>query len=76
MTNSACSIYLGKISVARWSRSNFSGDRYNIMPSSISEQLNKALLEGRGAPIVEVVTFIQRMMTRWLCARREKAKKT
>ncbi|XP_013613934.1 PREDICTED: uncharacterized protein LOC106320114 [Brassica oleracea var. oleracea] len=45
------------------------------MTSNIAEQLNKALLEGRGAAIVELVTFIQRMMTRWFCARRKKAEK-
>ncbi|XP_013617968.1 PREDICTED: uncharacterized protein LOC106324567 [Brassica oleracea var. oleracea] len=66
--NSECGIYLGQIGVARWSRANFPGDRYNIMTSNIAEQLNKALLEGRGAAIVELLTFIQRMMTRWFCA--------
>ncbi|XP_013689270.2 uncharacterized protein LOC106393065 [Brassica napus] len=45
------------------------------MTSNIAEQLNKALLEGRGAAIVELVTFIQRMMTRWFCARGKKAEK-
>ncbi|KAL0741726.1 hypothetical protein Bca4012_083239 [Brassica carinata] len=74
-TNSARGIYLGKIGVARWSRANFPGDRYNIMTSNIAEQLNKALLEGRGAAIVELITFIQRMMTRWFCARRKKAER-
>ncbi|RID46231.1 hypothetical protein BRARA_I02911, partial [Brassica rapa] len=74
-TNSACGVYLGKIGVARWSRANFAGERYNIMTSNIAEQLNKALLEGRGANIVELVTFIQRMMTRWFSARRKKAEK-
>ncbi|CAG7876309.1 unnamed protein product [Brassica rapa] len=81
--NSACGIYLGHVGVARWSRANFSGDRYNIMTSNIAQQLNdttqitlrSALLEGRGAAIVELLTFIQRMMTRWFCARRKKAEK-
>ncbi|RID62855.1 hypothetical protein BRARA_E01897 [Brassica rapa] len=38
--NSACGIYLGHVGVARWSRANFSGDRYNIMTSNIAQQLN------------------------------------
>lgn len=45
------------------------------MTSNIAEQLNKALLEGRGGTIVELITFIQRMMTRWFSARRKKAEK-
>ncbi|KAL0770106.1 hypothetical protein Bca101_035256 [Brassica carinata] len=32
-TNSACGVYLGNIGVARWSRANFAGERYNICPS-------------------------------------------
>ncbi|XP_048634967.1 uncharacterized protein LOC125608592 [Brassica napus] len=74
-TNSAYGVYLGKIGVQRWSRANFPGERFNIMTSNIAEQLNKALLEGRGAAIVELVTFIQRMMTRWFSARSKKAEK-
>lgn len=74
-TNSACGVYLGNIGVAHWSRSNFAGERYNIMTSNIAEQLNNALREGRTSPIMELVIFIQRMMTRWFCARRKKAEK-
>ncbi|XP_013726756.1 uncharacterized protein LOC106430509 [Brassica napus] len=73
--NSACGVYLGKIGTARWSRVNFPGERYNIMTSNIAEQLNNALLEGRGVNILELIKFIQRMMTRWFSARRRKAEK-
>lgn len=74
-TNSACGSYLGKIGTAHWSRVNFPGDRYNIMTSNIAEQLNNALVEGRSAPITDLIRFIQRMMTRWFSARRKKAEK-
>ncbi|XP_018473818.1 uncharacterized protein LOC108845046 [Raphanus sativus] len=74
-TNSACGVYLGKIGFGHWSRANFRGERYNIMTSNIAEQLNNALVEGRSSPIMELVIFIQRMMTRWFSARRKKAEK-
>ena len=74
-TNNACGIYLGKIGSAHWSRANFPGERYNIMISNISEQPNNALEEGRTSPIMELIIFIQRMMTRWFSARRKKAEK-
>nr|VDD50704.1 unnamed protein product [Brassica oleracea] len=70
---SECGVYLGKIGAAHWPRANFLGNRYNIMTSNIAEQLNHALVEGRTSPIVELVIFIQRMMTRWFSARRKKA---
>ncbi|CAN7048957.1 unnamed protein product [Brassica oleracea var. botrytis] len=70
---SECGVYLAKIGTAHWSRANFLGDRYNIMTSNIAEQLNHALVEGRTSPIMELVIFIQRMMTRWFSARRKKA---
>ncbi|CAN7078621.1 unnamed protein product [Brassica oleracea var. botrytis] len=70
---SECGVYLTKIASAHWSRANFLGDRYNIMTSNIAEQLNHALVEGRTSPIMELVIFIQRMMTRWFSARRRKA---
>ncbi|KAL0738162.1 hypothetical protein Bca4012_014372 [Brassica carinata] len=63
-TSSDCGVYLGRIGVAHWTRANFPADRYNIMTSNIAEQLNKALVEGRALPVMELVIFIQRMMTR------------
>ncbi|KAL0710612.1 hypothetical protein Bca4012_017590 [Brassica carinata] len=73
--SSDCAIYLGKIGTAHWSRTYFKGQRYNIMTSNIAEQLNNALVEGRSSPIVELLMFIQGMMTRWFSARRKKAGK-
>ncbi|CAN6913844.1 unnamed protein product [Brassica oleracea] len=70
---SECGVYLSKIGAAHWSRANFLGDRYNIMTSNIAEQLNHALVEGRTSPIMKLVIFIQKMMTRWFSARRKKA---
>lgn len=66
---------MGNIGSGHWSRANFPGERYNIMTSNIAEQLNNALVEGRTSPIMELVFFIQRMMTRWFAARRKKAEK-
>ena len=45
------------------------------MTSNIAEQLNNALVEGMSSPIIELVMFIQGMMTRWFSARRKKANK-
>ncbi|XP_056862695.1 uncharacterized protein LOC130510422 [Raphanus sativus] len=73
--NSDCAIYLGKIGTSRWSRTHCTGERYNIMTSNIAEQLNNALVEGRSSPIVELVMFIQEMMTRWFSARRKKSER-
>nr|VDC74376.1 unnamed protein product [Brassica rapa] len=72
---SECGVYLSKIGVAHWSRANFPGDRYNIMTSNIAEQLNHALVEGRTSPIMELVIFIQRMMTRWFRCKGERRRK-
>lgn len=72
-TNSACIIYLTNIGAGQWSRVYSDGERYNIMTSNIAEQLNNALAEDRGSPIIELLVFIQRMMSRWFNARRNKA---
>ena len=45
------------------------------MTSNIAEQLNNALVEGRSSPIVELLMFIQEMMTRWFSARRKKSER-
>lgn len=72
---SECGVYLGNIGVSHWTGANFPGDRYNMMASNIAEQLNHALVEGRSPPIMELIIFIQRMMSRWFNARRKKAEK-
>lgn len=74
-SNSACIIYLANIGARQWSRVHYVGERYNIMTSNIAEQLNNALAEGRGSSIIELLVFIQRMMTRWFNARRNKAER-
>lgn len=74
-TNNACIIYLTNIGADQWSRVYSCGERYNIMTINIAEQLNNALGEGRGSPIIELLVFIQRMMTRWFNARRNKAER-
>ncbi|CAA7031898.1 unnamed protein product [Microthlaspi erraticum] len=70
-----CARYLHKIGIAHWSRAHFPGDRYNLMTSNAAEQLNKALRGGRNSPILELLKFIQDMMTRWFNARRKKSLK-
>ncbi|CAA7022923.1 unnamed protein product [Microthlaspi erraticum] len=70
-----CARYLHKIGIAHWSRAHFPGERYNLMTSNATEQLNKALRGGRNSPILELLKFIQDMMTRWFNARRKKSQK-
>ncbi|XP_024008013.1 uncharacterized protein LOC112084003 [Eutrema salsugineum] len=70
-----CAAYLETIGHAHWSHYYFRGERFNIMTSNAAEQLNNALKKGRASPIVELLVFIQRMMSRWFCARRNKAAK-
>ncbi|CAA7051948.1 unnamed protein product [Microthlaspi erraticum] len=71
----ACAVYLHKIGIAHWSRAHFPGDRFNLMTSNAAEKLNKALRGGRNSPILELLKFIQDMMTRWFKARRIKSQK-
>ncbi|CAA7015097.1 unnamed protein product [Microthlaspi erraticum] len=59
-----CARYLHKIGIAHWARAHFPGERYNLMTSNAAEQLNKALRGGRNSPIMELLKFIQDMMTR------------
>ncbi|XP_024016282.1 uncharacterized protein LOC112089760 [Eutrema salsugineum] len=71
--NPDCATYLSKIGHAHWSRTYFRGNRYNLMTSNVAEQLNKALKLGRSSSIMELLVFIQRIMSRWFCARRRKS---
>lgn len=71
--SAACARYLEKAGMATWTRVYCKGERYNLMTSNVYEQLNKALKKGRGSPIVELLKFIQAMMTRWFSARRKKS---
>ncbi|CAA7044695.1 unnamed protein product [Microthlaspi erraticum] len=74
-TSSECARYLEKAGMGHWTRVYCKGERYNMMTSNACEQLNKALKEGRGCPIVELLQFIQSMMTRWFSCRRKKSLK-
>ncbi|XP_024007770.1 uncharacterized protein LOC112083889 [Eutrema salsugineum] len=70
-----CWEYMEKILLALWTRSHFSGQRYNMTSSNIAESLNNALLAPRDSPIVAMLEFIRRMLSRWLECRRETIQK-
>ncbi|CAN6893768.1 unnamed protein product, partial [Brassica oleracea] len=63
--NGACVKYLEDIGNAKWTRTYFPGNRYNLLTSNVAEQLNNALRKARPSPIIELFMFIQRMLTRW-----------
>lgn len=73
--NGACVKYLEDIGNAKWTRTYFPGNRYNLLTSNVAEQLNNALRKARPSPIIELFMFIQRMLTRWFSARRKKSAK-
>ncbi|XP_024013944.1 uncharacterized protein LOC112088027 [Eutrema salsugineum] len=70
-----CWEYMEKIPLALWTRSHFSGQRYNMTSSNIAESLNNALLAPRDSPIVAMLEFIRLMLSRWLECRRETIQK-
>jgi len=65
LTDWRCWDYLEKIDRKLWTRSHFEGKRYNIMTSNIAESLNNALIPARDSPIMALLEFIRRMLTRW-----------
>ncbi|KAL0836877.1 hypothetical protein Bca101_088767 [Brassica carinata] len=73
--NAACAKYLEDTGTAKWTRTYFPGNRYNLLTSNVTEQLNNALSKARASPIVEFFMFIQRMLTRWFSARRTNSAK-
>ncbi|XP_056848847.1 uncharacterized protein LOC130498990 [Raphanus sativus] len=75
IANAACFKYLEDIGTAKWTRTYFQGNRYNLLTSNVAEQLNNAISKSRASPIVEMFMFIQRMLTRWFSARRTKSSK-
>ena len=75
LTGWRCRDYLEKIYRKLWTRSHFEGKRYNLMTSNIAESLNHALLPARDSPIVALMEFIRRMLTRWFESRRCKITK-
>ncbi|XP_013650877.1 uncharacterized protein LOC106355478 [Brassica napus] len=74
LTDWRCWNYLEKIDRKLWTHSHFEGKRYNLMTSNIAESLNHALLPARDSPIVALMEFIRRMLTRWFESRRCKIK--
>ena len=70
LTDWRCWDYLEKINKKLWTRSHFEGTRFNLMTSNIVESLNKALLPARDSPIMALLEFIRRMLTRWFECRR------
>ncbi|XP_024004068.1 uncharacterized protein LOC112081540 [Eutrema salsugineum] len=70
-----CWEYMEKIPLALWTRSHFSGQRYNLTSNNIAESLNNALLAPRDSPIVAMLEFIRRMLSRWLECRIETIQK-
>ncbi|CAN6823423.1 unnamed protein product [Brassica oleracea] len=75
LTDWRCWNYLEKIDRKLWTHSHFEGKRYNLMTSNIAESLNHALLPARDSPIVALMEFIRRMLTRWFESRRCKISK-
>ncbi|XP_010484957.1 PREDICTED: uncharacterized protein LOC104763256 [Camelina sativa] len=71
----ACASYLIEIGLPHWTLSHFSGDRYNIMSSNISESLNAAMQTVVDYPIVSMVEFLRAMLMRWFYCRRKVANK-
>ncbi|CAN6846108.1 unnamed protein product, partial [Brassica oleracea] len=65
LTDWRCWGYLEKIDKKLWTRSHFEGTRFNLMTSNIAESLNKVLLPARDSPIMALLEFIRRMLTRW-----------
>ncbi|XP_048604954.1 uncharacterized protein LOC106378304 [Brassica napus] len=70
LTDWRCWGYLEKIDKKLWTRSHFEGTRFNLMTSNIAESLNKVLLPARDSPIMALLEFIRRMLTRWFECRR------
>ncbi|XP_010415994.1 PREDICTED: uncharacterized protein LOC104701927 [Camelina sativa] len=67
-----CWKYLQKIGVAHWPRAHFKGERYNLLTNNIAESLNHALLPARDSPIVALIEFFRKMLSRWFESRRKK----
>ncbi|XP_010513650.1 PREDICTED: uncharacterized protein LOC104789691 [Camelina sativa] len=73
---SACAAYLRDIGLLHWTLSHFSGNRYNVMSSNISESLKAAMVRAVDYPIVSMVEFIRAMLMQWFHCRRTKACQT
>lgn len=62
--------YLREVSLEKWSRACFSGDRYNIMTTNNSESVNGVLKEARQFPITALLEFIRCLLSRWFAERK------
>ncbi|XP_044491361.1 uncharacterized protein LOC123215368 [Mangifera indica] len=51
--------YLYEVRFERWSKTHFSGHRYNIMTTNIVESVNALIGHARGLPITMLVKFIR-----------------
>lgn len=71
--NPACADYLTEIGFEHWTRSHFTGNRYNIMTSNVAESWNAVLREAREYPIVPLVEFIRSKLMCWFSDRRDYA---
>lgn len=71
--DNTCADYLIKIGFEHWSRSHFTGARYDIMTTNIAESWNAVLREARGFPIISLVEYIRTKIMTWFSQRREAA---
>ncbi|CAA7025722.1 unnamed protein product [Microthlaspi erraticum] len=63
--------YLEETDPKLWFRIHFSGDRYNIKTSNITESINSALKRAKGFPIPYLLQFIREKLGIWFTKRRE-----
>ncbi|WZY70529.1 hypothetical protein YC2023_002769 [Brassica napus] len=75
LTDWRCWDYLEKIDKKLWTRSNFKGERFNVMTSNAAESLNNALLPARDSPIMALFEFIRRKLCTWYLRRRTEISK-
>ncbi|XP_048611970.1 uncharacterized protein LOC106448752 [Brassica napus] len=71
-----CASYLIEIGFEHWARSNFPGNRYNVMTSNLAESWNFVLSKAREFPIVQLIDFIRGKLMTWFAKRRDSASKS
>lgn len=69
--NASCAEYLMGIGFPHWTRSQFEGNRYNIMTSNVAETWNSVLREAREYPILSLIEYIRAKLMSWFAARRQ-----
>ncbi|GMN58103.1 hypothetical protein TIFTF001_027205 [Ficus carica] len=67
--------YLLQADPTKWSRAYFSGRRYAIMTTNITESLNSVDRKARLMPVGLLVEWLRELLQRWFVQRREKALK-